>query len=216
MFRVLNTYAGNSRLPIENLTKSEEQELHNMMERLLHVTNYAVDNKVKMIIDAEQTYFQPAIGKMAVEIMRKYNKHEGQIINTYQSYLRSNLTSIETDMSLARKENFHFAAKLVRGAYMDQERKRANALGYEDPINPNFEATTKMYYRCLKRIIEERAARGPGQVSVMVASHNEEGIKYAVQLMKDNNVPPSERTICFAQLFGMCDQVRSFYNSHDN
>ncbi|KAE9553789.1 hypothetical protein FO519_003010 [Halicephalobus sp. NKZ332] len=207
MFKVINAHADKSRLPIETLSKSEELEFAKVMQRLLHVADYAVEKNVKMIIDAEQTYFQPAISRMAVELMRKYNKNGGQILNTYQAYLKSTFNTIETDMSLARKENFTFGAKLVRGAYMDQERKRANALGYEDPINPNFEATTQMYYKCLRRIIEERGARGPGQVSVMVASHNEEGIKFAVQLMKDNNVPPSERTVCFGQLFGMCDQI---------
>ncbi len=114
------------------------------------------------------------------------------------------------DVELATKENFYFGAKLVRGAYMDQERQRAKDMGYEDPINESYEATTKMYEKSLLYCLEQIKQQPKGRISVMVASHNEATVKYAVEKMQEYNINPQDRIVCFGQLLGMCDYI-SFY-----
>lgn len=73
-------------------------------------------------------------------------------------------------------EGFHFAAKMVRGAYKDTERKRAQDLGYEDPIHCTYQDTCNSYNECLEMTLDN-VSRTPAKV--MVASHNEESITLA-------------------------------------
>ena len=58
------------------------------------------------------------------------------VVLTYQAYLTDCVPRLGLDLERSRREGWQFGAKLVRGAYMEHERARAAALGYEDPTRP--------------------------------------------------------------------------------
>lgn len=55
-----------------SLSDHEEQQFVNMMRRLRSIVEHAQEKGVRVMIDAEQTYFQPAISRLTVEMMRRY------------------------------------------------------------------------------------------------------------------------------------------------
>jgi len=73
-----------------------------------------------------------------------------------------------------------YGVKLVRGAYMEQERERAGESGYRDPIWPNKTATDDCYHKLMDFLLREKAARPASTaVHMMIASHNEDTIRLA-------------------------------------
>ncbi len=72
MFQVLNLTTGKMEPLIQKLSEKEEDEFRNMMRRLNTVAQFAAEKDVRLMIDAEQSYFQPAISRLTLELMRKY------------------------------------------------------------------------------------------------------------------------------------------------
>ncbi|GIY11428.1 hypothetical protein CDAR_536042 [Caerostris darwini] len=211
LFKVPNLQSGRMEPIIAALNPEEEEMFQNMMRRLHHIARNAREKDVRVMIDAEQSYFQPAINRITMEMMRKYNKKKAIIFNTYQCYLKEAYNNVVLDLDLARRQGFYFGAKLVRGAYMEQERIRAQEVGYEDPINITYEATSEMYHKTLteilRQIVEDIEAGSDKKIGVMVATHNEDTIRFAVKKMEELGIKPEHKVICFGQLLGMCDQV---------
>lgn len=211
-FRVPDPVSGQMRRLISQIPPKEEEMFRNMIRRLNTIVKTAQDLDVRIMIDAEQTYFQPAISRITLEMMRKYNTEKAIVFNTYQCYLKDTYKEVCTDLEQAKRQNFYFGAKLVRGAYIEQERARAAALGYDDPTNPSFEATTEMYHKtlteCLRRIrILKDKNVDPKKIAIMVASHNEDTVRFAIEQMKEIGIHPEDKVICFGQLLGMCDYI---------
>lgn len=195
---------------VQVFTEKELKEIRNMFSRLTEILDYAISKEVRIFIDAEQTYFQHGIRRLTMELMRHFNKERCTVLNTYQNYLKQTGDELRADLELSVRENFHFGAKLVRGAYLEQERERAEEMNYEDPTNVDYEATTAMYENSLLYVLEQINKNPIGKINVMVASHNEDTVKFTVEQMTKHGITPKDRVICFGQLLGMCDYI-SFY-----
>ncbi|XP_068679728.1 proline dehydrogenase 1, mitochondrial-like isoform X1 [Montipora foliosa] len=191
--------------PLISVLKDEElYQMKNMSERLSTLAQHAVKRGVRLMVDAEQSYFQPAIRHLTLDLMRQFNKDVPLVLNTYQCYLKDTYCKIQTDMELARREGYMFGAKLVRGAYMEQERLRAKTLGYEDPIHQSYKATSRCFDEVTNAVLEETKR---GNANVLVATHNENSIVVAVKRMHELGISPEEKRVFFGQLLGMSDPI---------
>ncbi|XP_061115818.1 proline dehydrogenase 1, mitochondrial isoform X2 [Conger conger] len=190
---------------LSRFTEEEERQMKRMLQRTDILAKHALEHGVRLMVDAEQTYFQPAISRLTLEMQRVFNREKPVIFNTYQCYLKEAYDNVSLDVELSRREGWYFGAKLVRGAYMYQERTRAQEIGYEDPINPDYEATNRMYHKCLDYVLEEIDHNR--KANVMVASHNEDTVKFTIQRMNEMGLTPKEKKVYFGQLLGMCDQI---------
>ncbi|XP_018526801.1 proline dehydrogenase 1, mitochondrial [Lates calcarifer] len=205
LLMVPNLETGHLEPLLNKFTAEEESQMKRMLQRVDVLAKHALENGVRLMVDAEQTYFQPAISRLTLEMQRKFNKEKPIIFNTYQCYLKEAYDNVTVDVELSRREGWYFGAKLVRGAYMYQERARAKEIGYEDPINPDYEATNRMYHKCLEYVLEE--IEHSRKANVMVASHNEDTVKFTLEKMNEMGLSPTENKVYFGQLLGMCDQI---------
>lgn len=211
-FRIPDPKTGRMRRFISQISPKEESMFRNMIHRVNTIAQIAKDKGGCVMVDAEQTYFQPAISRLTVEMMRRHNKERVVVMNTYQTYLREIFDEVRADLEQAKRQNFFFGAKIVRGAYMEQERARAKELGYPDPINPTYDATSEMYHKtlieCLHRIkkLKERG-ENPQRLTIMAASHNEDTVRLALTKMCEIGIKAEDNVILFGQLLGMCDYI---------
>lgn len=79
-----------------SLPKEEMAEFDAMLSRLYQVGEHAASKRVRLMIDAEQTYFQPAIDLLVTGMQRKFNRSFPSVYGTYQCYLRDAEARIES------------------------------------------------------------------------------------------------------------------------
>ena len=186
----------------QTLTQSEEEEYERLIYRIDKICAAGEKNNVPIFIDAEESWIQDAIDDIALNMMKKYNNQKVIIYNTAQMYRWDRTAYLKEINTIANNEGFKIGVKLVRGAYIEKERSRAEKMGYEDPMQKTKENTDKDFNLALKFCIENIS-----NISFCCASHNEESTLLLIQLMKDNNIKIDDDRVYFAQLLGMSDQI---------
>ncbi|XP_073502120.1 hydroxyproline dehydrogenase isoform X1 [Phyllobates terribilis] len=188
------------------LSDEQNRHLQTAVRRLSHVGKHAKAKRVRVLVDAEYTYVNPALSLVTMAMMAQCNTDEPWIWNTYQCYLKDSYKNLTQDLHTAESLGLCFGVKLVRGAYMDKERKLAKEKGYSDPIQPDWTATNRSYQRSLDRLLQ-LIARDGAKHNLIIASHNEESVLHAAQRMAELGIVGSGGAVCFGQLLGMCDHV---------
>lgn len=186
----------------EKLTDADRLSFDRVRTRVDAICKKAHDHKIPVLIDAEETWIQDAIDDLAYEMMMRYNQKKPIVFNTYQLYRTEGLNNLTTAYSDAIEKGFFLGAKIVRGAYMEKERARAEKMGYPSPIHPDKASTDEAFNQALSFAFQHR-----DRISVMCGSHNEYSNYYLASMMEDAAVTPSDERIWFAQLYGMSDNI---------
>jgi len=202
-------YAG--RLADACPTDEEIKLLNAMYNRGRKLGKEASKCGVRLLIDAEQVRYQPAIDNLVLELQRQFNVGDKPIIyNTYQCYLKDSSARLRTDVARSERFKYNFGAKIVRGAYMESERDLAASLFLDDPIHSTIEDTHNCYNNSVDYLLCH-STKSDLNVEVMCATHNQTSIVHAIASMNLYEIDRSVDTICFAQLYGMSDKLVGNY-----
>jgi proline dehydrogenase len=186
----------------KKLTVEEQKEFERFRNRVQTICRTGFENNVPIYIDAEQSWIQDGIDDLVREMMMMYNKDKVVIYNTIQMYRTDRLEFLKQSHEHARKNNYKIGMKIVRGAYMEIERKRASQYVYQSPVHPNKEATDKSFDDALRFCVEHI-----DDIAICCGTHNEQSCTLLTELMLERNLPHNHPHIWFSQLYGMSNHI---------
>lgn len=222
IIRTIERAAGDERIPItvfkvtgigrfgllekldakKELNATETEEFKRVRQRCEWICSKAFDRNVPVMIDAEETWIQNTIDELAMDMMRMFNKERIIVYNTYQMYRHDKLADMKADHLIAKASGFILGVKMVRGAYMEKERKRAEEMGYPSPIQPDKAASDRDFDASLNYCMDHI-----GEIAFVCGTHNEESCRLLAELLDQYQIAHNHPHVYFAQLLGMSDNL---------
>ena len=184
------------------LNESQILELEGIKNRIERICAAAHSAMIPVFIDAEESWIQAIIDTWSLEMMQKYNLEKAIVYNTLQMYRHDRLEFLTSCSENAKKHGIKYGIKLVRGAYMEKERARAQKLGYPSPIYPDKNASDDAYNTALKFILEHEML-----FALCAGTHNEESSLLLTQELEIKQISRDNDKFYFAQLLGMSDHI---------
>ena len=185
----------------EGLTVDEKSEWLRVVERFHTVCKAAVAKDVPLLIDAEESWMQDAADDLIEELMETYNTEKAIVFNTLQMYRHDRLAYLKKLHQKAHQKGFHIGMKVVRGAYMEKERLRAEEKGYNSPICNDKQATDDNYNAAILYMMDH------SKMAVFAGTHNEESSFMLMELAKKYHIKSNDLRLWFGQLYGMSDHI---------
>lgn len=186
----------------KELLKNERAAWEKARQRVNELCEYAFSLSQPIFIDAEETWIQDAIDALAAEMMSAYNREKPIIYNTLQLYRHDRLAFLKKSHAQAVEGGYLLAVKLVRGAYMEKERARAEDLGYPSPIQPSKAATDRDFDQAVEFCLDNIES-----IALVAGTHNEESIEKLAAIIESKGIEHNHPHVYFSQLYGMSDNL---------
>nr|WP_321244678.1 proline dehydrogenase family protein [uncultured Psychroserpens sp.] len=186
----------------KTLTDEEQAEWNRALDRFYEVCALAKEKDVEVLIDGEESWMQDAADDLCELLMRKYNTIKPIVYNTLQTYRWDRLDYLKSLHERAKAENFKVGIKIVRGAYMEKERNRAEEKGYKSPICESKLSTDENFDTCMSYILNNL-----NEISLFIGTHNEQSCYLAMNMMAEMGIEKTDNNVWFGQLYGMSDHI---------
>ena len=186
----------------ESLDEKEKILYDKSLDRFDKICLLAFKKGVKVLVDAEESWIQDAIDDIVLSMMMKYNKERAIVFNTSQMYRHDRMNYLKTLHINSLKNDFFIGIKLVRGAYIEKENKRAKRNNYLSPICKSKKLTDQNFNDGASFILSNL-----DKFSLFSGTHNEESIYKIINIMETNNIDRDDSSIWFGQLYGMSDNI---------
>ena len=184
------------------LDADESAAQDRMMDRLHQICDAAAQQDVALYVDAEESWIQDAIDGVVDALMARFNREKPSVFNTIQLYRHDRLAFLKQSHEKAVAGNYVLGVKLVRGAYMEKERDRADEQGYPSPIHADKDAVDADFDAALVYCLSHL-----NEIAFCAATHNEKSCQVLVDTATERGVDLRHPHIQFAQLYGMSDHI---------
>ena len=191
------------------LSETDQKLMDAVLHRVDRICKAAHESGTPVFIDAEESWIQKAIDDLATTMMLRYNREKPIVWNTFQLYRHDRLEFLKQSTTHAEANDYYLGAKLVRGAYMEKERARAQQMGYPSPIQPDKVATDKDYNHAIAWCVNHA-----DRISFCAGTHNEHSSLLLAKLIREKSLAEGDKRFWFAQLLGMSDHIS--YNLADS
>jgi proline dehydrogenase len=182
--------------------EEEVDEWDRVRERMYRICEAAAEKGIGVLVDAEESWIQDPVDRLTMEMMEVFNKEKPIVYNTIQLYRHDRLKFLKMSHQIARSQDFCLGVKLVRGAYMEKERDRAQLMNYPSPIQQNKSFTDGDYNAAVTYCVDNIES-----IAFIVASHNEYSNLFTAELLDNRGIAHNHPHVHFSQLYGMSDNI---------